>query len=251
MNEIASLTIGYSSIGDRVKNIRLLDGMTNLIIVQNRSSAQIPQFGSEVKVVELESKGVSKSRNVAIENCHTEYLLFGDDDVNFKIDGIHKVIDYLDSHPEISIITAQAVDENGKLRKYYPAKTQSLRLTNSAKAATYEMIVRMADIEKTSVRFDENFGAGAINYLGDEYIFIADCLRAGLKGKFLPIVIAQHPLDSSGNMTHTREDIFARSKVFNRVFGFRAPIMRFLFLLKPPRKKFGLRNSLTFVWGQR
>ena len=250
MNKSESLTIGYSTIGDRIKNIRFSDNFTNLVIIQNPNSLQVPQLKSEIKVIQLASKGVAKSRNTAIDNCQTEYLLFGDDDVNFKVEGINKVINFLNSQPDISIVMAQAVDEDGKLRKHYPANMHSLGLTNSAKAATYEMIVRISDIKKSGVRFDENFGAGAINYLGDEYIFIADCLRSGLKGKFIPVIIAQHPSDSSGNMTHTREDISARSKIFDRVFGLWAPVMRLLFLIKPPSKKFGLRNSLIFIFGK-
>ena len=112
------------------------------------------------------------------------------------------------------------------------------------------MIIRVPDIKKAAVRFDENFGAGAENYLGDEYIFIADALRAGLKGYFLPIVIATHPTDSSGSFHNTKQDAIVRSRIFSRVFGIWAPIMRLLFILKPPSKKFGFQNSISFLIGR-
>jgi hypothetical protein len=136
------------------------------------------------------------------------------------------------------------------LRKRYPIKAHPLKLTNSAKAATYEMIIRVPEVKKASVRFDENFGAGAENYLGDEYIFIADALRAGLKGMFLPLVIATHPNDSSGSFHNTKQDALVRSRIFSRVFGLWAPLMRILFILKPPSKNFGFRNSLAFIFGR-
>jgi len=144
----------------------------------------------------------------------------------------------------------QAVDETGKLRKSYPANSHQLKLTNSAKAATYEMMIRTSDIKAAGIEFDENFGAGATNYLGDEYIFIADALRSGLKGQFEPIVIATHPSESSGSLRNSQSDRKARAKVFSRVFGFWAPIMRALFLTKPPSKKFGFMNSLLFIIGK-
>ena len=183
-------------------------------------------------------------------NTNSVYLLFGDDDIEFSESGIESAISFLNANPNISILLMQAVDETGKLRKSYPIKGHDLKLTNSAKAATYEMMIRVSEIKVAGIKFDENFGAGATNYLGDEYIFIADALRAGLKGKFEPIVIATHPIESSGNLRNSASDRRARAKVFSRVFGIWSPIMRTLFLAKPPSKKFGLVNSLLFIVGK-
>jgi glycosyltransferase involved in cell wall biosynthesis len=209
-----------------------------------------PGFSPEVKVFELKNRGVAKSRNAAITNTESEYLLFGDDDIEFKESGIAAALDYFGKNPDVSILLMQATDETGKLRKRYPNKSHKLKLTNSAKAATYEIMIRVSDIKGAGIKFDENFGAGAPNYLGDEYIFIADALRAGLKGKFEPIVIATHPTESSGSLRNSTTDRGARAKVFTRVFGIWAPLMRSLFVAKPPSKKFGFINSLLFIIGK-
>ena len=250
MNKQELLTVGYSTLGKRMASIKYLDSVSNLVVIQNPNSDPLPATNSKIKRIELQSRGVAKSRNAAIENTTTEYLLFGDDDIEFKEESINAALEYLQSNPDISILLLQAVDETGKLRKPYPKQAHPLKLRNSAKAATYEMIVRVSDIKKASIRFDENFGAGAENYLGDEYIFIADALRAGLKGYFLPIVIATHPTDSSGSFHNTKQDAIVRSRIFSRVFGIWAPIMRLLFILKPPSKKFGLGNSFSFLIGR-
>jgi len=244
------LTIGYSTLANRAKNIKFLSSVSNLVIVQNPEGTVTPIFAGDIKVLGLQSRGVAKSRNAAIDNTITEYLIFGDDDIKFSESGIASAIDLLKANPHISILLMQAVDETGKLRKSYPSKAHELKLTNSAKAATYEMMIRVSDIKNAGIKFDENFGAGATNYLGDEYIFIADALRAGLKGKFEPIVIATHPTESSGNIRNSASDRKARAKVFSRVFGILAPVMRLLFLAKPPSKKFGLVNSLLFIVGK-
>ena len=250
MNKNELLTIGYSTLATRLPGIKYLDGFQNLVVVQNPTSESLPSADQKIKRVELHSKGVAKSRNAVIDNTATEYLLFGDDDIEFKEESINSAITFLESNKGISILLLQAVDETGALRKRYPGQAHPLKLTNSAKAATYEMIIRTPDIKKASIRFDENFGAGAQNYLGDEYIFIADALRAGLKGLFLPIVIATHPTDSSGSFQNTKQDALVRSRIFSRVFGVWAPIMRLLFILKRPSKKFGLRNSISFLIGR-
>lgn len=250
MNKRLPLTIGYSTLANRAKNIKFLTSASNLVIVQNPDSTILPTFSTEVKVLELKTRGVAKSRNAAISNTETEYLLFGDDDIEFNESGIVSAVNYLNENPQISILLMQAVDESGELRKRYPTKSHQLKLTNSAKAATYEMMIRVSDIKGAGIKFDEDFGAGALNYLGDEYIFIADALRSGLKGRFEPIVIATHPTESSGNLRNSTTDRSARAKVFSRVFGIWAPLMRILFLAKPPSKKFGLINSLLFIFGK-
>ena len=250
MNKLFSLTIGYSTVANRAKNIKFLNSVSNLVIVQNSDSTSLPTFSTEVKVIELKNRGVAKSRNAAITNTESEYLLFGDDDIEFNESGIVSAVNYLNENPQISILLMQAVDESGELRKRYPTKSHQLKLTNSAKAATYEMMIRVSDIKGAGIKFDEDFGAGAPNYLGDEYIFIADALRSGLKGRFEPIVIATHPTESSGNFRNLTTDRSARAKVFSRVFGIWAPVMRILFIAKPPSKKFGIVNSLLFIFGK-
>jgi hypothetical protein len=244
------LTIGYSTLARRAAGIKFLGNFNNLVVIQNPNSEKLLVLPKEVTLIELKSKGVAKSRNAVIENTNTEYLLFGDDDILFKEESINSALEYLESNKDQSILLLQAVDETGTLRKTYPKQAHSLKLTNSAKAATYEMIIRVKDIKAKSIRFDERFGAGAENYLGDEYIFIADALRAGLKGTFLPIVIATHPTDSSGSFHSTKEDALVRSRIFSRVFGIWAPVMRLLFILKRPSKKFGFRNSISFLIGR-
>lgn len=244
------LTIGYSTLAEREHNIKFLEEFKNLVVVQSSTSLATNQLRSKYKRIELSSRGVAKSRNAAISNTETKYLLFGDDDIIFNEHSIHKAIQYLEKHSDISILLLQTVDEKNVLRKSYPSKAHDLKLTNSAKAATYEMIIRVEDFKSKSIYFDENFGAGAKNYLGDEYIFIADGLRAGLKGRFLPIVIATHPAESSGNLRNTKADALARSKIFTRVFGIWAPFMRLLFILKPPSKRFGFLLTVRFILGR-
>jgi len=250
VSSLLPLTIGYSTLANRAKNIKFLTSVNNLVVVQNPDSISVTDFNPEVKVFELKNRGVAKSRNAAIANTESEYLLFGDDDIEFNESGIASAINYMNTNPEVSILLMQAIDKTGKLRKRYPAKSHKLQLTNSAKAATYEIMIRVSDIKGAGIKFDENFGAGAPNYLGDEYIFIADALRAGLKGQFEPIVIATHPTESSGSLRNSTADRSARAKVFTRVFGIWAPLMRTLFVVKPPSKKFGFINSLLFIIGK-
>ncbi|MEY4263009.1 MAG: hypothetical protein RLY88_717 [Actinomycetota bacterium] len=229
------LTIGYSTLFDRLHNIVLpeLRGDREILIIVQGTPAEGRDIydnetphpvaehlqRSDVRVIWLDSRGVAKSRNEALRQARGKYLIFADDDIIFAEDGLATALAHFEANPGTAFILGAAVDEKGRLRKRYPRQVTTLTKFNSAKAATYEMLVRVDESRCAGVFFDENFGAGAVNYLGDEYIFIADLIDKKLKCEFLPVVLAQHPTDSSGSGWGTERDVIARSKIFTRIFG--------------------------------
>ena len=247
------LTFGYSTLSNRVKNISFPQRSANrefIVLVQNPNEESYVFDTPQTKLVELKSRGVAKSRNAALKYASGKYLIFGDDDITFDEAGLETLINYFEANPNCAIILAQTSDETGALRKSYPSKPHKLSKYNSAKAATYEMMVRVDAVRGAGVTFDENFGAGAENYLGDEYIFIADALNKGLKGDFLPVRVAIHPKESSGSTWGTPRDLSARAAVFSRVFGIAAPIFRAFFLLKSRKGRVGFVNTVRFIIGR-
>ena len=253
MSERPLLTIAYSTLASRVRNIQFPnrhESQEILVLVQNESETSYVISEPKARLVELKNRGVAKSRNAAIDRASGKYLLFADDDVTFFDSGIEQVINYLEANSDCAIVLTRAVDESGSLRKKYAEAVTPLKLTNSARAATYEMVVRVDLIREREIRFDESFGAGATFYLGDEYIFIADALRAGLSGVHLPITIAQHPMESSGSRWGGRLDLQARSQVFTRVFGWKAPIFRLAFLVRTENKFPGFVRALQFIFNR-
>ncbi len=251
MSERPLLTIAYSTLPNRVKAIVFPERRADReVLVQVQNPQEISYVVSEksAKIIEMRSVGVAKSRNAAIERASGKYLLFADDDITFSEAGIEEALKYFEANPDCAIALTQAKDDSGALRKEYFKEVKPLRLTNSARAATYELMIRVDAFREKGIKFDENFGAGAENYLGDEYIFISDALRAGLKGVHLPVVLATHPTESSGSRWGSEQDLSARQKVFSRVFGWRAPLYRAAFLLKTKNPNPGFIKSLKFIF---
>ena len=85
--------------------------------------------------------------------------------------------------------------------------------------------MRLAPVRAAGVRFDEGFGVGAGTEatLGEEYVFLADCLAAGLAGVHDPLPVSVHPHESSGFVWEGAAQARARALVFARVFGRAAP----------------------------
>lgn len=260
---MVALTFGYSTLANRLSNISLPDLSNHpdwdvLITVQS-GNEEPPKAedlfkaptGSNVELLSFPGAGVTKLRNQVLQNAKGKYLIFSDDDILFSEQGLVEAIAYLET-TGAGLLLGQAVDESGKLRKAYPTQVQRLNKFNSAKAATYEMIVDLKQVRASGVLFDENFGAGAeITYLGDEYIFICDLISAGVRCDFVPVVLATHPTDSSGSGWGTDRDRIARARIFDRAFkGNRTlPFMaRVAFGLKKLGKGLTLGTYIRFIF---
>ncbi len=244
------LTIGYSVLGERAAAIRLPQQRPDveiLVVVQGEIPDGAPRR-DDVRYERLSSRGVTKSRNAVLDGARGRYVLFADDDIVFHEEGVRSVLAELEGDPDVALVLAEAVDEGGRLRKSYPSRAVRLTRWNSGKAATYEIMLRREAFARAGVRFDEGFGAGVDpHYLGDEYILIADAIRAGLQCRFLPVVMAMHPTVSSGAGFGTERDALARSAIFGRVFGRTAPIARLAFVLRSPRRFRSAALSARFV----
>ena len=252
MSDQPLLTIGYSTLADRLTNIsppKLSLAHEVLISVQNPQKVSYPKPSYDCEILESTQTGVAKSRNLVLENSEGKYLLFADDEIRFKSEAILEAIEYLEKNPRVDLVLARTEDTASNLRKSYPASKTALTRFNSAKAATYEMLVRVSSIRSKQIRFDEDFGAGVAQYLGDEYIFISDLLKSRGKAVFLPITIAIHPVESSGSDWGSERDLKARAAIFTRVFGIWAPIMRSAFYIQSWKKTPGFKSFFRFTVG--
>jgi len=245
-----ALTIAYSVLAEGLSRIVLPPIRPNteiLVIVQGAGGAD--PVREDVRVIRLDSTGVTASRNEAIRQATGEVLLFGEEDVTWIPDGIDDVIATFEDNPRLAVLLGRAQDETGSPRKRYPAFREPATMWNSARVGTIELAVRPELVRKAGVMFDLSFGAGTENYLGDEYIFVADANHARLKCEYFPITFSQHPAESSGTRFGTDADARARSRVFDRVFGWFAPVMRLMLWVRNPTRFGSIGRGIRFVTG--
>lgn len=245
-----NLTIAYSVVSDGLARIELPppSPTTEILVIVQGDKGTAPKR-TDVRVVRLESRGVTASRNAAIREAAGEVLVFGEEDVTWLPGGIAEVLETFDDNPRLAVLLGRAQDETGAPRKRYPAIRERATVWNSGRVGTIELAVRTDAVRRAGVLFDENFGAGTDNFLGDEYIFVADANRAQLKCEYFPITFSQHPKESSGTRFGTDADARARSRVFDRVFGWFAPVPRVLLWLRNPVRFGSLSRGLRFVTG--
>lgn len=150
-----------------------------------------------IKIINSETRGLSKSRNLLIKNASGNICLIGDDDLEY-VDNYEKIIkEQFDKYPNADIIAFQVEGIEEKF-KDYPKKERKLNLITSMKVASVEIAFRLNRVKENNIMFNEKFGSGAEYCMGEENIFLFECIRKGLKIQYVPIKIANlHMGDSS------------------------------------------------------
>jgi glycosyltransferase involved in cell wall biosynthesis len=202
---------------------------------------------SDIEFLRCEGRGVAYSRNRAIQVVSSEILLFSDDDVALRSDGLIRLIDVFRRMPDVALMSCITLTSGGEPAKRYPPREGRMTLFNCARVGTVELAVRPRHIRRVGVEFDVRFGAGSENFIGDEYIFVTDCLRKGLKGWFVPVPVAVHHGPSSGDEWGTRRAAVVRARVMERVFGpYKAIPVKLFFILRHRGKFAGFRDAVRF-----
>jgi hypothetical protein len=241
------LTVGVSCLAERVPKLVLPDLGSDVEVIVCVQGDHSPHPPSGAVMVEVGGRGVARSRNAAIEAATGQYLLFADDDVAIDSNGVWAGVRHL-QRTKHAVVLGQALTPSGLLRKRYPQRPAALTRFNTGKAATYEIIIDLSQVRAAGVRFDERFGAGASLHLADEYIFLVDLLRAGLKGEAIPQVFGTHPDVSSGHRWDRHQDAHVRAVALNHVFGCAAPLARTAFAIKHRRNLGGTQRVVKFIF---
>ena len=146
-----------------------------------------------VRVISTPEKGLSRSRNMLINNAEGEILVIGDDDVEY-LDGYYEAIENAyNKYPDADIIVFRFTHKRGKETRTRYMHDIKMNMMNISKAASVEISFRRQSILDAGVRFNNNIGLGTDFPTGEENAFLADALRAGLKIYHVPktICVAQ------------------------------------------------------------
>lgn len=244
---VGSVTIAVSTLGAGLARLRLPDpcvGIAYLILVQQPQAGAAEFFAerSDVRVVLLGDIGLSNSRNAALDQAEGALLLFVDDDMTLDLQGIQTLAGCFKTDPQLALAAGWRTE---RLR----AKAGQVTLTrfNSGRICAPEFMVRRQLIQATGLRFDPDFGLGARYGLGEDYVFVTDILRAGLKGVSVSVATGSHPHASTGEKWTDPAMMAARQAVLGRVFGAWAPLVRLAYALRHRRRIGSLRQILRFV----
>jgi len=175
----------------------------------------------DLAVIALSGAGVAHSRNAALAQAVAEgvpVLLFGDDDIGFATDDWPSLRALFAADPGLDFVCARLANPDGRAHKRYSPDRARARVWTCGKVGTPELAVRPDRFVAAGLRFDPGFGAGGPVPVGDEFIFLADALRAGLRGVHSDLVLGVHPDHSSGLDRSPQAGVWRRA-VFRRALG--------------------------------
>ncbi|PQB04844.1 hypothetical protein BST85_08010 [Aureitalea marina] len=190
-----------------------------LIVNQTDEDKQLESDRENVRVINTSDRGLPQSRNMAIAHAQSDICLVADDDVVYEpeLDAIiHQAFEH---YSDAAVITFKMNNSDGTPYRSYPDVTAH----NVASADTVNGVVisfRRKSLLDHKVGYNIHFGLGTTFGTANEYVFMRNCLEAGLPTYFYPQAILSHPEFSSGKDEGSDRVVFARAALQFKYNGF-------------------------------
>lgn len=139
-----------------------------------------------VRWIDSASRGLTVSRNLALENSDADICLLCDDDEIFVPEYESVISRAYEELPQADVIIFKMVGRPS----FFKDQIMELRFPQTMHVSSWQISFRRESLSRTGVRFDELLGAGTGNGAEEELKFLTDCKKAGLKIWYVPAEIA-------------------------------------------------------------
>nr|WP_315141670.1 glycosyltransferase family A protein [uncultured Flavobacterium sp.] len=189
-----------------------------LIVNQTQENNLLVSDFPTVRVINSFEKGLSKSRNLALENAIGKIVLIADDDLVYKNDFDKKITQAYNQYDNKAVISFSIEKPNGFMFKKYLSNPKiNLSLVELFNVLSIEISLNKSIIDKLGIVFDENFGLGSEFQMGEEAIFLSDIKNKNQQIGFIPIVIATHSEISSTEKIDFAQRYYIQGAFLTRV----------------------------------
>lgn len=199
---------------------------------------------NKITWVNTTNTGLSSSRNMAIDNANGDICLIADDDLEYFKDYKKIIINQFNENPKVDVIAFQ-VEGIEKQFKNYASKAYNVNYLNMMKISSVEIAFKLQSIKNAGIIFDELFGSGSVFSMGEENIFLLECIKKGLKIKYVPIKIARlHIGDSSWFKGFNEKYFIDRGAIFTAM----SIRWSYLYIIQFALRKYNIySNETTFI----
>lgn len=159
-----------------------------------------------IRMVSTKQRGLSNSRNMAIQLADRDICLLCDDDEEFAKDYASTIIKSFCRLANADIIAFQVENKTTRLTN----KIQKVGYLKSLRLSSVQLAFRRTSILARNITFDPLLGAGSGNGSMEEIKFLWDCLKAGLKIYYVPKKIARLRPSTSTWFTAYDEKFFTQ-----------------------------------------
>ena len=199
-----------------------------LIINQTQENNILTSEFPNVRVINSFEKGLSKSRNLAIQNTIKEICIIADDDIIYFPNFENDIITTFNKLQNAEIITFN----HQRIGMDKPRNSSQIVYEHTKKSiwnvVSIEIAFKIDVIKAKNIYYDEYFGLGSFFETAEEFLFLKMALDSKTKTYFSPLVIVSHPLLCSGDYQGEDKLVYARSALFCKLLG----NMVYLWLIK-------------------
>lgn len=145
--------------------------------------------GHAIRWLSLSERGVGLSRNTALQRANADIVLFADDDVTYVDEYIQLVKTAFLNNPDADVLVFNLLNNLNQPRKCHIQKKKRISRENFGRYGTPLIAGRLVPLQKSTISFSLLFGGGAPYSCGEDSLFLASCLRAGLRMYACPVEI--------------------------------------------------------------
>ena len=151
-----------------------------------------------IRMISTIERGLSRSRNKALDNSIGDICVICDDDVCYR-EGYSKIIKKAFSEvPKADIIVFNINSLNPELRPQEKMFTKISRIPKHKLYSSVHIAFRRNSIISKNIRFDERFGSGSNMFsMAEDSLFFSQIHKQGLKAYTYPAVIADLSSETS------------------------------------------------------
>lgn len=220
------------------KDHTLLDKMrvdSDAVVVNQcdcESQEQFEYKGHHIVWINSTQRGLSRSRNMALQAATAEICVISDDDLEYRDGYAQMICAAFSGQPEADILRFQ-VRGIERTFKTYPENPCKLGYLGSMKISSVEVAFRREAVVRHGLRFDELIGAGTQFPMGEENTFLFACLRKKLRIFYVPQEIASlHIGDSSWFDGYTERYFYGRGAAFTAMDKNLAGVLMLQFVIR-------------------
>lgn len=220
----AILSVAISTLGDNLRTIDLpapRPEVCYLVVAQQPPAdwRTLWSHRSDVTVIAMNGRGLSRSRNCALQHVETPLFLVADDDLALDLDAIIEGARYLFRSDDVEILAGMLGDGEGGVRHAPLPAEGPFDRDMVPDIWSPEIMVKVRAVREADIAFDPGFGAGTDLPCGEETLFVVDCLDAGLRGYFRPLMFSAHPDLTTGERHPTWGVLSAHVRTVTAAFG--------------------------------
>ena len=206
----------------------------NILIINQTRREPLETNEENIKVINTDEFGLSKSRNLALDQCQTRYALLADDDVVYGKDLIGRIENAYQAFPDAALIGFKLQRPDGSDHKQYPLSDQALKITgNKYMLSSAEISLDMERIRKHQLKFCTYFGLGSSIFNScEETLFLRSLLKRKEKAFFVNETIGTHKDASTGHDPLDKDFIQALTACQFFTFGFGSFFWLIYYLMK-------------------